>query len=47
MTAALKTNTPRLLEAVEPPERRGLARDEVRMLVTDRAQRTHTHARFL
>ena len=47
MTAALKTDAPRLLEAVEPPELRGLARDEVCMLVTDRAQRTHAHARFV
>jgi S-adenosylmethionine:tRNA ribosyltransferase-isomerase len=38
---------PRLLEAVAPPERRGIARDEVRMLVTDRRKHTHIHARFL
>lgn len=36
----------RLLEAVEPPERRGIARDEVRLLVTDRASRTHSHTSF-
>ena len=35
-----------LLEATEPPERRGLARDEVRLLVTDRATRKHVHAHF-
>ena len=37
---------PALLEATEPPERRGLARDEVRLLVSDRATNTHVHARF-
>lgn len=47
MIAAVKNDIPRLLEAVEPPERRGIARDEVRMLVTGRANRTHAHARFL
>lgn len=36
-----------LLEATAPPERRGVARDEVRLLVTDRANRIHAHARFL
>lgn len=46
MTAAVKTGLPRLPAAVEPPERRGVARDGVRMLVTDRAQRMHAHARF-
>lgn len=35
-----------LLEATAPPERRGIARDEVRMLVTDRNARTHTHSTF-
>jgi S-adenosylmethionine:tRNA ribosyltransferase-isomerase len=44
--SAFALPTPSLLEATEPPERRGLARDEVRMLVTDRAARTHVHARF-
>jgi S-adenosylmethionine:tRNA ribosyltransferase-isomerase len=47
MSAALKPLAPALLEAVAPPERRGIARDDVRMLVTDRACRTHTHARFV
>jgi S-adenosylmethionine:tRNA ribosyltransferase-isomerase len=42
---ALPTHS--LLEATEPPERRGVARDEVRLLVTDRAAGTHMHARFL
>lgn len=46
MTAVLKPSFPRLLEATAPPERRGIGRDEVRMLVTDRAARIHTHAHF-
>jgi S-adenosylmethionine:tRNA ribosyltransferase-isomerase len=33
-------------EATTTPERRGLARDEVRLLVTDRASGTHRDARF-
>ena len=37
MTAALAFELPAALEATEPPEARGLARDEVRMLVADRA----------
>jgi S-adenosylmethionine:tRNA ribosyltransferase-isomerase len=36
----------RLLEATTPPERRGVERDAVRLLVTDRAARTNVHARF-
>jgi S-adenosylmethionine:tRNA ribosyltransferase-isomerase len=47
MSAALKPIAPALPQAVAPPERRGIARDEVAMLVTDRALRTHTHARFI
>jgi S-adenosylmethionine:tRNA ribosyltransferase-isomerase len=35
-----------LIEATEPPEHRGVARDAVRLLVTDRASRTQTHTRF-
>ncbi len=35
-----------LVEAPEPPERRGIARDGVRMLVTDRRARSQTHAHF-
>jgi S-adenosylmethionine:tRNA ribosyltransferase-isomerase len=35
-----------LVEATEPPEYRGIARDGVRMLVTDRRTRSHSHARF-
>ena len=34
------------LEAHEPPESRGLARDEVRLLVADRAKGTVAHTRF-
>jgi len=34
-------------EAVLPPERRGIERDTVRMLVTNRTTRAHEHARFL
>ncbi len=35
-----------LVEATEPPEHRGVARDAVRMLVTDRRTRSQTHAYF-
>ena len=45
MSVALK-NGPALLDATAPAERRGVARDAVRMLVTSRANGTHTHARF-
>lgn len=41
-----QTAVPALLDAIAPPERRGIARDEVRMLVTERARRTHVHAGF-
>lgn len=34
------------LEAHEPPEARGLRRDEVRLLISDRRARTHEDARF-
>lgn len=37
---------PGLVEATAPPERRGIERDAVRMLVTDRKTGTHRHARF-
>jgi S-adenosylmethionine:tRNA ribosyltransferase-isomerase len=37
---------PAALEATEPPEARGLARDEVRMLVARRRDRRLEHARF-
>ena len=35
-----------LVEATAPPEYRGVARDGVRMLVTDRRTNSHAHARF-
>lgn len=35
-----------LIEATEPPEYRGTARDGVRMLITDRRTRSHSHLRF-
>ena len=37
---------PALLEANEPPEARGLARDSVRLLIADEADGSITHARF-
>lgn len=39
--------TSSLRSATEPPERRGIARDEVQMLVTHRASGTNRHLRFL
>jgi S-adenosylmethionine:tRNA ribosyltransferase-isomerase len=45
MSAAL-CYPPRLAEATAPPERRGVARDAVRMLVSDRVSGTHEHRRF-
>ncbi len=45
MTAAAAF-TGSLIEATEPPEYRGIARDGVRLLVTDRRARTHVNARF-
>ena len=44
MSAALVT--PGLRQAAAPAERRGLARDAVRLLVTDPVARTHAHAHF-
>ncbi|MGH2918473.1 MAG: S-adenosylmethionine:tRNA ribosyltransferase-isomerase, partial [Solirubrobacteraceae bacterium] len=44
MTAAA-FELPRRLEAYEPPEARGLARDEVRMLVASRAYGEISHRR--
>ncbi|HMF28278.1 MAG TPA: S-adenosylmethionine:tRNA ribosyltransferase-isomerase, partial [Candidatus Cybelea sp.] len=35
-----------LVEATQPPEYRGIARDGVRMLVTDRETRSNSHAHF-
>jgi S-adenosylmethionine:tRNA ribosyltransferase-isomerase len=46
MTAAAIQRAPALLDAVAPPERRGIQRDAVRMLVTDRISRVHTHSHF-
>jgi S-adenosylmethionine:tRNA ribosyltransferase-isomerase len=37
---------PALIEATAPPERRGIERDAVRMLVTDRSAQSHRDARF-
>lgn len=45
MTAAPAVSR-RLIEATEPPEYRGIARDRVRMLVTNRTTRSHSHAHF-
>lgn len=42
---ALQTSS--LRNATAPPERRGVARDEVKMLVTDRASAANRHVRFL
>src|SRR5262249_19808270 len=35
-----------LVEATQPPEYRGITRDGVRMLVTDRETRSNSHAHF-
>ncbi len=45
MTVAA-TSLPPAPEAREPPEARGLARDEVRLLVAERATGAIAHARF-
>ncbi|HJX29804.1 MAG TPA: S-adenosylmethionine:tRNA ribosyltransferase-isomerase, partial [Thermoanaerobaculia bacterium] len=42
--AELDFDRPQALQAGGPPERRGLERDEVRLLVT--TERGHEHARF-
>jgi len=44
--SALAFELPAALEAREPPEARGLARDEVRLMVTRRGDGAITHARF-
>jgi S-adenosylmethionine:tRNA ribosyltransferase-isomerase len=44
--SALQFELPRRLEAHEPPEARGLARDEVRLLVASGHDGRITHARF-
>ena len=46
MAAPFTFTLPEELSAKEPPERRGLARDQVRLLVLDRATGKATHARF-
>src|SRR5437879_5988497 len=46
MLAPFAFNLPPELEAKEPPERRGLARDQVRLLVIDRGARQVAHTRF-
>src|SRR5215216_6248032 len=42
----LAFDLPRVLEAHEPPEARGLARDEVRLMVASPATGSVAHARF-
>jgi S-adenosylmethionine:tRNA ribosyltransferase-isomerase len=44
--SALAFDLPRRLEATEPPEERGLARDAVRLLVADASAESLIHARF-
>ncbi len=44
--AVLEFTLPAALEAVEPPEARGLARDQVRLLVSERRTGRIVHARF-
>ena len=46
MTAALAFELPTALEAHEPPEARGLARDDVRLMVARRSEGSLTHAIF-
>src|SRR2546423_8888346 len=46
MSAALAFDLPPRLEAHEPPEARGLARDDVRLLVATRHDGRIVHARF-
>lgn len=45
-TAPFTFNLPPELSAKEPPERRGIARDQVRLLVIDRQTNQRTHTRF-
>jgi S-adenosylmethionine:tRNA ribosyltransferase-isomerase len=44
--SALAFELPQRLEATEPPEQRGLARDAVRLLVADASAESLIHARF-
>ncbi len=46
MNAPFTFALPTELNAKEPPERRGIARDEVRLMVIDRATGSVTHSRF-
>ena len=46
MRAALAFDLPTALEAREPPEARGLARDDVRLMVARRGDGSIAHARF-
>lgn len=46
MTAPFTFTLPPELSAKEPPERRGVARDHVRLMVTDRGSFALTHTRF-
>jgi S-adenosylmethionine:tRNA ribosyltransferase-isomerase len=46
MTAAVAFELPTVLEAHEPVEARGLARDEVKLMVARRGDGSVTHARF-
>ena len=46
MPAPFSFNLPPELSAKEPPERRGLARDHVRLMVIDRATHAVEHSRF-
>lgn len=46
MPAPFSFNLPPELAAQEPPERRGIARDQVRLLVIDRQTGNRTHSRF-
>jgi len=46
MSAPFSFTLPPELSAKEPPERRGLARDQVKLLVIDRATDERTHSRF-
>lgn len=46
MPAPFSFNLPPELSAKEPPERRGIARDEVRLMVIERATKAVAHTRF-
>src|SRR5690606_41915539 len=46
-TEALHFDLPESVAARVPPEARGLARDQVRLLVTDRRQGFHRHDQFV